>query len=114
MVYFIILLVLVILLIPQIYYRKSNKLLQNDGVELTCDLEFINEVAKGDDLLDFGNERDFYELPNLERVKIKSYDGFILDGTYFPVEDSNPFSPPITTSSSPAIKNISRSGFLNL
>ena len=87
MVYFIILLVLVILLIPQIYYRKSNKLLKNDGVELTCDLEFINEVAKGDDLLDFGNERDFYELPNLERVKIKSYDGFILDGAYFPVEE---------------------------
>ena len=87
MVYFIILLVLVILLIPQIYYRKSNKLLQNDRVDLTCDLEFINEVAKGDDLLDFGNERDFYELPNLERVKIKSYDGFILDGAYFPVEE---------------------------
>ncbi|MDU6032245.1 MAG: alpha/beta hydrolase, partial [Peptoniphilus harei] len=87
MVYFIILLVLVILLIPQIYYRKSNKLLQNDGVDLTCDLEFINEVVKGDDLLDFGNERDFYELPNFERVKIKSYDGFILDGGYFPVEE---------------------------
>lgn len=87
MAYFIILLVLVILLIPQIYYRKSNKLLQNDGVDLTCDLEFIDEVAKGNDLLDFGNERDFYELTNFEKVKIKSYDGFVLDGGYFPVEE---------------------------
>ncbi|MHC5099030.1 alpha/beta fold hydrolase, partial [Peptoniphilus genitalis] len=87
MVYFIILLVLVILLIPQIYYRKSNKLLQNDGVELTCDLEFINEVVKNDNFLDFGNERDFYELTNFEKVKIKSYDGFILVGAYFPVEE---------------------------
>ncbi|WP_282924951.1 alpha/beta hydrolase [Peptoniphilus genitalis] len=87
MVYFIILLVLVILLIPQIYYRKSNKLLQNDGVDLTCDLEFINEVVKNDNFLDFGNERDFYELTNFEKVKIKSYDGFVLDGGYFPVKD---------------------------
>lgn len=87
MIYFIILLVLVILLIPQIYYRKSNKLLQNDGVDLTCDLEFINEVVKNDNFLDFGNERDFYELTNFEKVKIKSYDEFVLDGAYFPVEE---------------------------
>lgn len=46
MTYFIILLILIIFLIPQIHYRKSNKLLQNEGVDLKCDLEFISEVEK--------------------------------------------------------------------
>ncbi|MDU6742883.1 hypothetical protein [Peptoniphilus harei] len=87
MTYFIILLILIIFLIPQIHYRKSNKLLQNEGVDLKCDLEFISEKKKNDDLIEFGNEKDFYELPNFERVKIKSYDGFVLDGGFFPVED---------------------------
>ena len=87
MIYFIILLILIILLIPQVYYRKSNKLMQNDGLDLTCDIEFMPEVEKIDDLIEFGNEKDFYNLPNFERVKIKSYDGFVLDGGFFPVEE---------------------------
>lgn len=86
MVYFIILLIFIIFLIPQIHYRKSNKLMQNDGVDLKCDLDFIEEKEKNENYLEVGNERDFYELPNLERVKIKSYDGFVLDGGFFPVE----------------------------
>ena len=87
MIYFIILLILIILLIPQVYYKKSNKLMQNYGLDLTCDIEFMPEVEEIDDLIEFGNEKDFFELPNFERVKIKSYDGFVLDGGFFPVED---------------------------
>lgn len=47
MVYFIILLILIIFLLPQIHYRKSNNLSQNEGVNLKCDLIFKDEEVSG-------------------------------------------------------------------
>lgn len=89
MVYFIILLILIILLLPQIHYRKSNNLSQNEGVNLKCDLIFKDEEVSGQrqDLQKFGNVKDFYELPNCKSHKVKSYDDFILSAAFFPVEN---------------------------
>ncbi len=89
MLYFIILLIIIILLIPQIHYRKSNNLLQNENVEINCDLEFLTKTSETkENYCKFGNEKDFHTLPNFQRVKIKSYDDFTLDGGYFPIENS--------------------------
>lgn len=90
MIYFIILLIIIILIIPQIYYRRSNKLLQNEDMDLKCDLIFENLENKGhkkENFENYGNYIDFYELSNCERVKVKSYDGFILDAAFFPVKN---------------------------
>lgn len=89
MLYFIILFIILILLIPQIHYRKSNKLIQNENLEIKCDLDFISSKSEKEEKLEnSGNVRDFYTLPNAERVKISSYDGFVLDAGFFPVENS--------------------------
>ena len=90
MVYFIILLILIILLLPQIHYRKSNNLSQNEGVNLKCDLIFKDEEVSDQrqNRQKFGNVKDFYELPNCKSLKVKSYDDFILSAVFFPVEKS--------------------------
>lgn len=89
MVYFIILIILIILLLPQIHYRKSNNLSQNEGVNLKCDLIFKDEEVSQErqDLQNFGNVKDFYELPNCKSLNVKSYDDFILSAAFFPVEN---------------------------
>lgn len=89
MVYLIILLILIILLLPQIHYRKSNNLMQNEGMDLKCDLIFEDEEDSQErrDLKNFGNLKDFYQLPNCQSIKVKSYDDFILQAAFFPVEN---------------------------
>lgn len=87
MIYFI-LLIIIIFLIPQIKYRKSNNLTQNQGLDIRCDLIFDKAGEKNfDGCENFGNLKDFYKLENCEPLKVRSYDDFILDGAFFPVEN---------------------------
>lgn len=90
MVYFIILIIIIIILIiPQLYYKKSNNLRQNEGIDLKCDFIFndCDDLSKIEDSENFGNFKDFYHLSNCKRLKVKSYDDFILDAGFFPVDN---------------------------
>lgn len=89
MICFIILLIITISLIPQLYYKKSNNLRQNEGIDLKCDFIFndCDDLSKIEDSENFGNFKDFYHLSNCKRLKVKSYDDFILDAGFFPVDN---------------------------
>lgn len=84
MVYFIILIIIIILIIPQLYYKKSNNLRQNERIDLKCDFIFndCDDLSKIEDSENFGNFKDFYHLSNCKRLKVKSYDDFILDAGF--------------------------------
>lgn len=89
MIYFIILLIITLLLIPQLHYRKSNNLSLNQDIDLKCDFIFndCDDLSKIEDSENFGNFKDFYHLSNCKRLKVKSYDDFILDAGFFPVDN---------------------------